>query len=663
MEKELISIVVPIYNVKKYLRKSLESIINQTYTNIEIILVDDGSTDGCFDICEEYKNKDNRINVIHKKNGGLSEARNFGIDCSRGRYIAFIDSDDYVARDYIEKLYEAIKKYKTKIVQCATLIIDEHENILKKVGYDEEKIVNYDQFVEDMVIDNRFNVVAWNKLYSIELFKEMKFPKGKIHEDEFITYKIVNGLSIGIIPNTLYFYRINNNGINRSKFTERKLDKLEAFYERYLYYKENNEEKLKIITLLDFLDNSKYMYSIVYNEKLKNKMKIKRKILYYYRKICLDVISEKKINFKKKIKSLMFYFVPNIWTSIKNKNIKFNIQKKKYEYKYNKYKRFCNKKNQREFLIFNTPLHGNIGDHAIIYAEEEILKQNNIKPFEIATYESQFVLDYIKENTSKNSIISITGGGFIGSQWMYEQNLVKNVISNFSNHKIIVFPSTIYFKDDLFGNSELKEFKKIVNNAKDITIFARENKTFELIKEEFKSANYFLVPDIVLSLPVRCDSVNRDGVLICLRKDVESKLTENVKETLIKNLKQFNLNIKYTDTVVNYGIKSKNRKEEIEKKLNEFEKAKLVITDRLHGMVFAFLTNTPCIVIGNYNYKVRGVYEWISKKTNKMIFVEKIDDIKNNVKNLLNTDKNDINNAFDIEFKEIKDLERRIKNG
>src|SRR5699024_6427096 len=108
-----------------------------------------------------------------------------------------------------------------------------------------------------------------------------------------------------------------------------------------------------------------------------------------------------------------FYFVPNIWTSIKNKNIKFNIQKKKYEYKYNKYKRFCNKKNQREFLIFNTPLHGNIGDHAIIYAEEEILKQNNIKPFEIATYESQFVLDYIKENTSKNSIISITGGGFI----------------------------------------------------------------------------------------------------------------------------------------------------------------------------------------------------------------------------------------------------------
>ncbi len=661
--EELISIVVPIYNVEKYLDKSINSIISQTYKNLEIILVDDGSPDRSGEICDRYAKKDIRIKIIHKKNGGLSDARNVGIDNSNGKYIAFVDSDDYISKDYIKKLYEAIKSFKTKIVQCATILVNDNGNFIERAGYDRKKIIKYDEFIKDMISDHRFNVVAWNKLYDKKVFEKMRFPKGKIHEDEFLTYKLVNNLDIGIVTDELYFYRINDEGINRSKFSEKKLDKLEAFYERYLFYKNKTNNELKIVTLLDFLDNSKYMFSILYKTNIKNKLGVKKRILKLYRKCCMDVLKYNEINIKKKLKSLLFCLIPNMWTFLKSKKIKYKLQKLKYIKKYKKYKKSCEKSGKIEFLIFNTPLHGNLGDHAIIYAEEKMLNDYNIDYFEIATYEAQFILDYIKGNTSNDSIITITGGGFIGLQWMYEQNLVKKVINDFSNHKIIVFPSTIYFKDDLFGNSELKEFKKLVNNAKDITIFARENKTFELIKEEFKCAKSFLVPDIVLSLPVRCNCVNRDGVLICLRKDVESKLTENVKETLIKNLKQFNLDIKYTDTVVNYGIKNKNRKEEIEKKLIEFEKAKLVITDRLHGMVFAFLTNTPCIVIGNYNYKVRGVYEWISKKTNKMIFVEKIDDIKNNVKNLLNTDKNDINIALDIEFKEIKDLERRIKNG
>ena len=115
MKNELISIVVPIYNVEKYLEKCVESILRQTYKNIEIILVDDGSPDLCGEICENYKKIDKRITVIHKKNGGLSDARNYGIKHSNGKYITFIDSDDYVERDYIEYLYNLIKKM---IVTC-----------------------------------------------------------------------------------------------------------------------------------------------------------------------------------------------------------------------------------------------------------------------------------------------------------------------------------------------------------------------------------------------------------------------------------------------------------------------------------------------------------------------------------------------------------------
>lgn len=334
------------------------------------------------------------------------------------------------------------------------------------------------------------------------------------------------------------------------------------------------------------------------------------------------------------------------------KKIKRIILTKIYTKKYKDYKKFCQKQKQKEFLIFNSPIHGNIGDHAIIYAEYKLLEKLNIRAFEIPTFQEKYYFDYIKKNISQDAIISITGGGFIGSQWLEEQSLVLKVIQEFYQHKIIIFPSTLYFKDSEQGKADLKRTKEIFNKAEDLTIFTREDKTYEFAKEQYKTAKIYLAPDIVLSLNKMKEEKQREGILICLRKDVEKNLTEEKINEIIKTVREYDKKITFTDTVMDYPISIKDREKEFNQKMDEFAKVKLVITDRLHGMIFAYLTNTPCIVFSNYNYKVEGVYQWIKeKKCDTIIYETTIDKIKEDVEKMYNKQSNlkKIEDEFDFD--------------
>lgn len=341
------------------------------------------------------------------------------------------------------------------------------------------------------------------------------------------------------------------------------------------------------------------------------------------------------------------------------KKVKFNLKQLLYKRSYLKYKNKCKKNGKKEFIIFNTPIHGNIGDHAIIMAEQEFLKNIGIEAFEVSTYgNAKYIFDFLKENVCDKAIISITGGGFIGSQWLEEERLVNKVLDSFKENKIIIFPATFYFKDDENGRKELENSKELIKKVKDISIFAREDKTFEFLKKEYPNAKSFLVPDIVLDLK-REFNEKREYVLLCLRSDVEGNLKNDDKQEIEKIIVEEK--ILKTDTVVNYAILEKNRKKELENKLLEFAKAKLVITDRLHGMIFAFITRTPCIVLGNYNYKVKGVYEkWIKNNVNNIIFVDKIDDIENNIVKLIN---NYNENKFELNFNKLTEVIGENING
>ena len=235
MSTDLISVIVPIYNVEKYLNRCVDSIINQTYKNLEIILVDDGSPDNCGKICDEYAKKDKRIKVIHKKNGGLSDARNAGIDLAKGKYIGFVDSDDYIEKDMYSYLYNLVLENNAQISICNWYEVNENERIDKNIKFNDFTI-GKDRAIEMLIQDKIIKNYAWNKLYDISLFKkyDIRYPYGRKMEDVGTTYKLFyysKKIAIGNKPE--YNYIIRSNSIMNSKNFQFYVDYYEIMYERY----------------------------------------------------------------------------------------------------------------------------------------------------------------------------------------------------------------------------------------------------------------------------------------------------------------------------------------------------------------------------------------------------------------------------------------------
>ena len=181
MEKDLISIIIPVYNVEKYLKECVDSVRKQTYKNLEIILIDDGSKDNSGKLCDELAKEDNRIKVIHKENGGLSDARNVGIENATGEYIQFIDSDDFVEKDMIEILHNDICQEKADVSMCSLYLYKDGEKTTD-ASYKRE-IFNKELVLKEILLDERVRSYAWNKMFKKSLFESIRFPKGKVFED------------------------------------------------------------------------------------------------------------------------------------------------------------------------------------------------------------------------------------------------------------------------------------------------------------------------------------------------------------------------------------------------------------------------------------------------------------------------------------------------
>ena len=268
-DNTLISIVVPIYNMEKYLDKCINSIINQTYKNIEIILVDDGSTDKSSKIINKYKKLDKRIKAYYKKNGGLSDARNYGIDKATGEYIGFIDSDDYIEKNMYETLYNNIIKYNADISVVGFNVVYESTDIKNRVEYQEvtDKLEIYNRKEAfDLLFDaNKFGNFAWNKLYKKELFKNIKYPLCKKMEDLGTTYKLVE-ISNKIVyePLKLYNYFQRSGSIMNNKDLKFMKDIYLLSYERFIYY--DNKYGFNIDNHNNMISTLLFIYSYVEDE-------------------------------------------------------------------------------------------------------------------------------------------------------------------------------------------------------------------------------------------------------------------------------------------------------------------------------------------------------------------------------------------------------------
>lgn len=236
---EKISVIVPIYKVEEYLHRCIDSIINQTYTNLEIIIVDDGSPDNCPMICDEYAKKDSRIRVIHKKNGGLSDARNAGLEIATGEYIGFVDSDDWIHKDMYHILYKNIIEKDADIAECS---------IKKERNYIEDFDIpyKYDIFsytkldaMGALISEDIIKQTVWNKLYRKKVIDSIMFEKGKLHEDEFWTYQVLNKCEKLVhMEIDLYYYFQREDSIMGERYSIKRLDAIEGRYKRYLFIKE-----------------------------------------------------------------------------------------------------------------------------------------------------------------------------------------------------------------------------------------------------------------------------------------------------------------------------------------------------------------------------------------------------------------------------------------
>lgn len=254
-----ISIIVPVYNVENWIEHCIRSIIAQTFTDWELILVNDGSLDNSQKICKKYAKKYSKIHLVNKENGGLSDARNFGIKNAKGNYLAFVDGDDYIDRDYLNKLYTAINSSKASIAVCGYKEVDNKKNILtlkRTNDFFMHKLVNGRIFLRVLAEKNStLCVVAWNKLYKRDLFKNNSYRKGRLHEDEFIIAPLVYNVSkIALVDDELYNYVQRAGSIMSSKMTQRNLlDANDAFVERLNFYKSNKNMKLFDLTVHQYL--------------------------------------------------------------------------------------------------------------------------------------------------------------------------------------------------------------------------------------------------------------------------------------------------------------------------------------------------------------------------------------------------------------------------
>lgn len=237
---KLISVIVPVYNVEQYLEKCVNSIRNQTYKNLEIILVDDGTRDDGGILCDVLAKIDDRIKVIHKENGGLSDARNAGLDVAEGEYIAFVDGDDFIHPQMYDTMIHMIEEEESDMAVCGFASVGEDAEIdMEEEIFTKSEVFLNGRIMQNLYFSNEFDkfvVVAWNKLYKAEMFEHVRYPKGMLHEDEFTTYRITYPCKkISFTPTRFYYYVTRSSSI-MGAVNEKRLHLLLSYIDRMRYF-------------------------------------------------------------------------------------------------------------------------------------------------------------------------------------------------------------------------------------------------------------------------------------------------------------------------------------------------------------------------------------------------------------------------------------------
>ena len=625
-----ISIIIPIYRVEKYLCQCIDSVLDQSYRNLEIILVDDGSDDSCPFICDRYAQIDPRIRVLHKKNGGLSDARNAGLDLATGDYIGFVDSDDWISLSMYEDLVSIAETEKADVACCSYIRLDDATGKkVEEMRFQGTQTLSGPEAVKAIFYKQPGNVVVWNKIYRSHLFRHVRFPVGQCHEDSAVLCPTMGQAERVAFTETIgYFYRLRQGSIMQSGNADkhrRDLEKVKEEIQRWVdrhcvelisafhcyeviisvlsikfYLNEENHDNTGMIRALSKALNQKlFMYLINRNVPIKRKLEALLIGSGAYRAVrsVWRVLRKRRAEGEKLIRVFSRFFAVLRYP--------FDIR-------------------DAGTVLFNSPRHGNLGDHAIALAELEFCTSQNIRMFDFP-WLSRFLVP-LALLTPRNKQILINGGGYLGSLWKREEKRTRRIIKAFRNHDVLIYPQTVYF--DLTTEKE-REFcqqsRKCYSGHPSMTLFVREKNSFDFIRKEMPAVSVKMVPDMAMLLEGQKAHI-REGVLLCLRNDKEKTMKDEEKGRLLEWLRSRCRHIKITDTVMDEGVSPRERETAVRKKMMEFSGSELVITDRLHGMIFAAVTETPCIVLNSRSYKVKGCYEWF-RDLDYIRFAETVEEI------------------------------------
>jgi exopolysaccharide biosynthesis predicted pyruvyltransferase EpsI len=641
----LVSIVIPIYNVEKYLRFCIDSVICQTYENIEVLLIDDGSTDSCPEICDEYADSAENITCIHQKNGGLSAARNTGLKTAKGKYIYFLDSDDLIEKDAIRMLVAHAEHYKSDITFFDSSVINEDGRPLDDIRYSRKQ--SYAQLSDSLKMmntlfkyDDYFTCVPM-LFIKRDCLDGIDFYKGIIYEDVLFTFKLFfANLKAIHLPAKLYIRRIRENSIMQTPVSEKNVRSLIMISRQILDISADSsdlEQSSAISSQLNIL------YESLINSYVYSSSSVKAKCRQDYLE-CLDKLEKNGVNKRRgyeKLKSLlqkhnMFKFFSGVYASLKK------IQKIK---EYRKYISKLNiSDNGTNVFIMGTPLHGNLGDHLIALGEEQLLVERlsdlNIVDIPMPIYAN--CRKKVMRMIGKNDCVLISGGGWLGSLWMHNEIYVRNIVRDFHDNLLIIMPQTVYYEDNDQGKNEMEISRNIYKEHKRLHLCLRDEASYNFsISNDLvgDSNRCFLLPDMALGYKTQEDMthpLNKNDALVCFRYDREKILSDEDAQAVREYLWSLGLDTTDTTTVYQYGITHRDRQAEVENKIKEYRSAKIVVTDRLHSMVFSAIAGTSCVAFDNKTQKVSGVYRWM-KHLSYIKIACNIEEAKMAIKYLLDT--------------------------
>ncbi len=769
VKKPKISVVVPVYNVEKYIEDCIKSITEQTLKEIEIIFIDDYSLDASIKIVENYAKYDKRIRIFYNSsNLGTGLSRNTGLREAKGEFVSFMDPDDlYASKDTLERMFTCAKENSVLAV-CGNIRLVDDDYSYDDLDYETGTYNGYNVVDDGLLTFNEYNVwPSWGFtrfIYNLKLIKEKNiyFPNARNYEDPlfFVNFMINIDKFYGISDN-VYLYRqvkkirkSNSDSILETLLSIENI--LEIYYEKQLFihyayeyknlinfinnnclsYIKNRRKQYKEIIMLINEILEKVNHKIIYencdyniyksfkeinknnlNTRIKNGIKSLFKPFYrVLRRILYNIISEiinnniggridrttnEITNLKSNVdelKSDLFNkteklektnelasnnnelisnnneLISNNNELVSNSNQLIldkisNIEKLnellndqtslffdyKKEFEVLKMENINNLYFKRKIILLGTSEHSNIGDAAITMGIYEFIRNylKNMPLIEISTYEFQDNINYLFKIINKEDIILLQGGGNLGNRYLAEENLRRTIIENFPNNKIIILPQTIYFDDSEKGKFELNKSQEIYNRHNDLTIFTRGKISLEMANQYFYNSKHQLMLDSALSLNYNYN-FKRKGIIACIRNlNDESGLVKDQYDKIFEIIKIYDTNYDFTDNLSTGDIPKIDRNMVVNNQLKLFAQHRLVITDRLHGLIFALITNTPCIVISSYNYKLNEFVEMMGK--NKFVkFVDKnIDQLNEEIKEVLSMDSSNYHNDFSKDFKKI----------